>query len=50
VRRAKQFVPNKEDVKMSKQKRRDVWWVGLRVFASAWVGLCTYGYATGFFG
>jgi hypothetical protein len=34
---------------MSKQQRRDYWWTGLMVLASAWAGLCTYGYVTGFF-
>jgi hypothetical protein len=34
---------------MSKQTRRDVWWAGLMVSASAWAKLCTCVYLTGFF-
>jgi hypothetical protein len=33
----------------SKQIRRDVYWVGLMAFASAWAALNVYGYCTGFF-
>lgn len=34
---------------MSKQKRRDVVWIGLMVFAFGYVGLFGYGLYIGFF-
>jgi hypothetical protein len=34
---------------MSKEQRRDIWWAGLIVFASALSAACTYGYWHEFF-